>query len=176
MATVEEIQQVPTTTSVVPNQYLAHPNGPVLIRDQDSSGGDPSMARNSGAHGTGPGLSESGEPKVTDDKPTPEPPPVVKPESRTTASKSLGVVNGIAINLPKPLYPPPAIAMNIQGKVDVQVTIDETGKVISAKAASGHPLLRPAAEKAAWSARFSPTLLSKIPVKVTGVIVYNFTR
>jgi TonB family protein len=66
--------------------------------------------------------------------------------------------------------------MGITGKVDVQITIDETGKVISAKAASGHPLLRNAAETAAWKAKFTPTLLSKVPVKVTGVIVYNFTR
>jgi protein TonB len=66
--------------------------------------------------------------------------------------------------------------MGIQGKVDVQVTIDEEGKVISARAASGHPFLRGPAETAAWKARFKPTTLSEVPVKVTGVIVYNFTR
>ena len=53
--------------------------------------------------------------------------------------------------------------------------IDETGKVISAKAVSGHPLLRDAAERAARGAKFSPTYLSKQPVKVTGLIVYKFT-
>jgi len=39
---------------------------------------------------------------------------------------------------------------------------------------SGHPLLRGAAEQAARGARFSPTLLSGQPVKVSGVITYNF--
>jgi len=56
----------------------------------------------------------------------------------------------------------------------VQVTIDENGNVISASAVSGHPLLRQAAEQAARQAVFKPTLLSDQPVKVTGVIVYNF--
>ncbi|MEO5858067.1 MAG: energy transducer TonB [Pyrinomonadaceae bacterium] len=78
--------------------------------------------------------------------------------------------------MPKPPYPPTALAVRASGAVSVQVTIDEHGKVISAKAASGHILLRQAAEQAAWKARFTPTKLSNVPVKVTGVIVYNFTR
>ena len=75
-----------------------------------------------------------------------------------------------------PPYPPAAKAVNASGAVNVQVTIDETGKVVSAKAITGHPLLRDAAERAARSARFSPTYLSKVAVKVNGLIVYNFTR
>jgi protein TonB len=88
----------------------------------------------------------------------------------------MGVVNGLAQSLPKPNYPAAALAVNIQGKVDVQVLIDESGRVVSAKAVSGSPMLRQAAEVAARNARFSPTTLSNVPVKVTGVIVYNFTR
>jgi protein TonB len=88
----------------------------------------------------------------------------------------MGVVNGMATSLPKPNYPPAAKAVNVQGKVDVQVLIDESGRVISAKAVSGNALLREAAVAAARNARFTPTLLSKVPVKVTGVIVYNFNR
>jgi TonB family protein len=60
--------------------------------------------------------------------------------------------------------------------VTVQVTVDETGKVISATAVSGHPLLRAAAVDAARRARFTPTLLTGVPVKVTGMIIYNFNR
>lgn len=56
----------------------------------------------------------------------------------------------------------------------VQVLIDERGNVVSATAVSGHPLLRAAAVSAARSARFSPTMLSGQPVKVSGVITYNF--
>ena len=58
--------------------------------------------------------------------------------------------------------------------MNVQVLIDEQGKVISASAVSGHPLLQAAAVAAARGAKFSPTVLSGQPVKVSGVITYNF--
>lgn len=126
---------------------------------------------------TGTGGSSSGPPRGDDDeiekKDLPPAPPRVDVPKRPV---SIGVANGIAISLPKPPYPPAAIAVHAKGAVSVQVTIDEQGKVISAKAASGHILLRQVAEQAAWKARFTPTKLSNVPVKVTGVIVYNFTR
>jgi protein TonB len=56
----------------------------------------------------------------------------------------------------------------------VQVLIDETGQVISAKAISGSSFLTGEAQKAAYQARFSPTRLSDQPVKVSGVITYKF--
>lgn len=85
-----------------------------------------------------------------------------------------GVLNGKATSLPKPPYPPLARQANASGAVVVQVVVDEKGSVISASAVSGHPLLRPAAISAARSAKFSPTLLAGRPVKVSGVITYNF--
>jgi protein TonB len=105
----------------------------------------------------------------------PDPPPSIRPRA-PEPPRSLGVVNGKATHLPIPPYPAAAISLNIKGEVAVQVTIDEYGKVVSAKAVSGHPLLRRDSERAAMNARFSPTTLSKVPVKVTGVIVYNFKR
>jgi TonB family protein len=85
------------------------------------------------------------------------------------------VLNGKAINLPKPAYPPAARAVKAEGTVAVQVTIGENGEVESARAVSGHPLLRAAAVEAARGAKFNPTLLSGNPVKITGIIIYNFT-
>jgi TonB family protein len=64
--------------------------------------------------------------------------------------------------------------MRVQGTVSVQVLVDETGKVISAKAILGNPVLMPAAQQAALAARFSPTKLGDQAVKVSGVITYNF--
>jgi TonB family protein len=87
---------------------------------------------------------------------------------------SKGVVNGSAVVLPRPAYPPAAKAVNASGTVSVQVTIDEEGNVISANAAGGHPLLQSAAVEAAKQAKFKPTLLQGQPVKVTGIITYNF--
>ena len=85
-----------------------------------------------------------------------------------------GILNNKAISLPKPAYPPVGKAARQEGTVAVQITIDEDGCVISARAVSGPPLLQAAAVQAAYGARFSPTRLSGQPVKVTGVVTYNF--
>jgi protein TonB len=119
-----------------------------------------------GGTSTGSGDSSSGK------EDAPPPPPVAKKEPPKTISG--GVLNGKAVSLPKPPYPPAARAVRASGAVSVQVLIDESGRVVSASAASGHPLLRAAAEQAARGARFSPTLLSGQPVKVSGIITYNF--
>src|SRR4029450_8313895 len=100
------------------------------------------------------------------------PPPEPKPAPRAPISG--GVLNGKAISLPKPPYPQIARAAHAAGTVVVQVLIDENGSVVSAHAVSGHPLLQAVAVQAARQARFSPTKLSGQPVKVTGVIQYNF--
>lgn len=101
-------------------------------------------------------------------------PPVSQP-SPPRAPISGGVLNGKAISLPKPAYPPIAKAAKASGTVVVQVVVDERGDVISARAISGNPLLQTAAVAAARGAKFSPTKLSGQPVKITGLITYNFT-
>jgi TonB family protein len=85
-----------------------------------------------------------------------------------------GVLNGKALSLPKPDYPAAARAIGAYGTVVVEVTVDETGKVIAARAVSGPSMLRPSATAAARQARFAPTLLAGQPVRVTGTINYNF--
>jgi periplasmic protein TonB len=98
--------------------------------------------------------------------PTPAVPKVVRLSPTVLISK--------AISLPKPNYPAMAKQIRLQGSVNVQVFIDETGKVISARVISGHPLLVPEAQRAATQARFSPTMIGDHAVKVSGVITYNF--
>jgi protein TonB len=83
-------------------------------------------------------------------------------------------MNGKATYLAKPPYPPIARAAHASGTVTVQVLIDENGNVISARATSGHPLLQASAVSAARASKFSPTKMSGQPVKVNGVIIYNF--
>jgi TonB family protein len=109
----------------------------------------------------------------TDVKPTDQD-PAGRPAKRRPISG--GVLNGKAISLPQPEYPAEAKAAGAAGSVAVQVTIDEQGTVVSAQAVSGHAMLQPAAVSAALQARFTPTSLMGEPVKVTGVIVYNFAR
>ena len=94
--------------------------------------------------------------------------------AKTGSSISGGVLNGKALALPKPDYPDIARAAHASGTVVVQVLIDEEGNVISAHAVSGHPLLQAASVAAARQAKFSPTFLEGDPVRVTGVIQYNF--
>lgn len=108
------------------------------------------------------------------DTSAPPPPPVEK--AKPPAIISGGVLNAKAINLVKPSYPPIAKSAHVSGAVTVQVLIDENGNVISASAVSGHPLLRSSAVNAARSSKFTPTKLSGQPVKVSGVIVYNFVE
>ena len=108
---------------------------------------------------------------IPDTPPPPAPPAPVIPK---LIKVSQGVLSSKALFLATPTYPPLARPIKLQGIVTVQVLIDETGKVISAKAISGHPILVPEAQKAAMQSRFSPTLLSNQPVKVSGVITYNF--
>ena len=123
----------------------------------------------SGRRGTGPGGEELEAAVGAPPPPAPEK-KVVKPP----VTKSMGVVNGMATYLPKPVYSAIAKAGRASGVVTVQVLIDEQGKVVSARVLSGHPLLQRESVQAAYQARFTPTLLSKQAVKVSGVITYNF--
>lgn len=96
------------------------------------------------------------------------------PMPMSDKNMSGGVLNGKAVNLAIPAYPAAAKAVGAEGAVNVQVVIDENGDVVSANAVSGHPLLRQAAETAAFASKFKPTLLNNQAVRVTGIIVYNF--
>jgi protein TonB len=107
-------------------------------------------------------------------EPPPPPPPPAPPVAPPRVLKISRILNSEAKLLPKPNYPPIARQIRVQGTVAVQVLIDETGKVVSAKALSGHPLLVPEAVRAAKGALFSPTMIGDQPVKVSGVITYNF--
>jgi TonB family protein len=95
----------------------------------------------------------------------------------TKANKTVvsgGVLNGKAISKPQPPYPPIAKTAKASGTVTVQVLVNEEGKVVSAKAVSGHKLLRKAAVDAAYQAKFSPRVVSGQRVKVSGVLTYEF--
>jgi TonB family protein len=97
------------------------------------------------------------------------------PPPRILRPLSGGVLNGKALSLPVPTYPEIARRARTAGKVEVDVVVDESGKVISAQAISGPPSLRDAAVEAAKRARFSPTKLSGAAVKISGSINYNFS-
>jgi len=156
---------VPTTISTAAQPIPPAPPGAVL----SNRNVDPDVAVGSR---TGVPLGSGSAPTVSVTEPPP-PPPAPKP-TPPAVLKISRVLNSQAIELPKPTYPPMARTIRLQGVVAVQVLIDENGKVISAKAVSGHPILVPEALRAALRARFSPTTIGDHAVKVSGVITYNF--
>jgi TonB family protein len=107
--------------------------------------------------------SEEAEPGAPAEAPT--------PDERTIDA---GMLDAKAVSKPEPAYPPVAKAAGASGAVTVRVVVDETGHVVSAAAVSGHPLLRAAAVAAAKQARFEPSFISGKPLKVTGLLTYNF--
>lgn len=179
MARVNETPPaVPKGVSTRPNTLLARPDGYFKLGKVDldhGAGHAPGRSRSAGKS-SGSGSNVSRESVAGIKKPVPPPPPPIKktPKVKKSITRSLGVINGNATSLPKPRYSSAAKAVGARGKVNVRVLINENGRVVSADAVSGHPLLRNAAEAAARQARFSQTLLSGRPVKVSGVIVYNF--
>jgi len=183
---IEESPIAPKDVSTMPNMQKARPVGNFLVADDLETNGSPNSpfgnSDNKGISVGGIGNSDDSElPTGNAEKSlTPPAPPITrtveekiqKPKIPTVSG---GVVNGKAKLLPKPIYTAAAKSVRATGAVNVQVMIDETGNVVSAKAIDGHPLLRMEAEKAARNAKFSPTLLTGQAVKVSGIIIYKFS-
>ena len=177
IARTDEAAFVPIGVSTDKTNAVSRPRGEYVLGNENTNPIGTGRATDSGTSGLATPDSQATTAKPAEDADVDvKPPPVVKAPAKPAPPRSLGVVNSLAISLPKPVYPAAAIAMGAQGAVNVQVMIDEAGKVVSANAMNGNPLLRNAAEQAARNARFTPTLLSHVPVKVTGLIVYNFSR
>jgi protein TonB len=167
MLSVNHPEVVPDNVSTAPNVNKPLPeSGPVRITGRDVDYGPASGPRTPGSERV---VVPPAQIITLPDQPPPPPDPPKRP---IVISK--GVITGLAISLPKPNYPPMAKQIRLQGQVSVQVLVDEYGKVVSAKALNGHPLLLVEAQRAALQARFAPTRLSDQPVKVSGVITYNF--
>lgn len=67
----------------------------------------------------------------------------------------LAVERPVVVSAPRPAYPPIAVAKRISGTVLVDVDISLDGKVIGARAITGHNLLRKDAREAALQWRFN---------------------
>jgi periplasmic protein TonB len=111
-------------------------------------------------------------PAAVKPKPTPEPEPAPTPKPVLKVSQ---ISPGLVLRRVSPQYPAMAKQIRLQGAVQVQVLISETGQVLSTGVVSGHPFLRAAAEEAARQWLFKPTTLNEVPVKVQGILTFNFT-
>ena len=95
-------------------------------------------------------------------------------ENHQIPTVSGSVLNGSAKKMAKPVYPPAAKAVHVGGGVKIQVIIETDGTDFWAEPISGHPFLSNSARNAACSSQFTPTFLSGQPVRVSGIVVYNF--
>ncbi len=173
----------PIKITPAPTTFTAPIKPPERIPEATSVRSQPVVAQTVGVPGGVPGGVTGGVPGGTsrgDDAPPPPPPPppptpapTPPPPKKITVSG--GVLQGSATRKVQPPYPPIAKAARASGAVQIQVTISEEGRVIEAAVISGHPLLRDAALQAARQWVFKPTELSGVPVKVQGVLTFNFT-
>ena len=83
-----------------------------------------------------------------------------------------GLLNDLAVSLPKPEYP--ADAKGAKGTVTVEVLVNEKGVVTTSSVVGGPQSLWSAAGAAARQAKFDPPLKDGKPVKVAGVLTYDF--
>lgn len=113
---------------------------------------------------------------TTPPKPAVETPQPIVESSNPPHNVELGELNKYAVKMTLPIYPQIAQRLNVQGTVTVQISLDETGKVVSAKATNGNSMLRSAAEDAARMTKFKPAVVGNRAVKSTGFIVYNFVN
>ena len=129
-----------------------------------------------GAAGRVPGGTLGGARPAEPRPPAPKPPKKEEPKAEPPKiiRKRGGVLRGEAIRKPEPAYPPLARTAGVSGAVVVEVTIDESGDVVAARALSGSPLLWDAAVSAALGWKFNPTMLSGQPVMVIGTITFDF--
>jgi len=165
-ARVDQPEVVPAAVSAQQNPELPIRTNKFVIGDDQDLNARPGAGKGVASTTTAGGEGTT----ILDDNP---PPPLPTP----TPVKVLRIsdpINSRALSLPKPVYPSLGVQIRLQGVVNVQVLIDESGKVVSAKAISGHPILIPDAVRAAMNARFSPTTLNGQAVKISGIITYNF--
>ena len=141
--------------------------------------GDGNIASSEGPQGFGSSVGfiggrETAEPAPRPDPPRPSPSTSIPVVDNRPMRVPSSVLQGKAIERRKPIYPPLAQQIRLQGDVSIEVIIAPDGHVESARIVSGHPMLADKAREAALGWRFQPTLLNNVPVRVTGVIVFVF--
>lgn len=79
-----------------------------------------------------------------------------------------------ALNKPQPEYPPVARQLRIQGRVEVEVSIDPSGTVDNVKVLSGNPALTGTLTPTLKRWRFEPILSEGKPVHAIAVLGFSF--
>ncbi len=86
----------------------------------------------------------------------------------------IGSLREYAVTLIQPQYPLIAKSMRLSGVVQIDVIVDETGKVSTIQNSSGPDVLKRAATDALKKWKFKPFLKDGLPVKAIGFVKFNF--
>ena len=87
---------------------------------------------------------------------------------------SQGVAQGLLTKRVQPVYPPQAVAMHLQGAVQLLATISKDGNVTNLKQVAGDPVLGHAAMDAVKQWKYKPYLLNGEPLEIQTEITVNF--
>ena len=103
---------------------------------------------------------------------------VVHPDVKGPVRVPSVVVEGLVIRKTIPVYPPIAVAAQIQGTVMLLATISKNGTIENLRVASGPAMLQQAAIDAVKTWRYKPYLLNGQPVEVetTVNVVFSLGR
>jgi protein TonB len=94
--------------------------------------------------------------------------------SLATLKISQGVSQGLLIKRVDPKYPPSALAMHVQGAVQLDATINREGQISNLKVVKGDQVLARAAADAVKQWRYKPYYLDGQPVEIETQITVNF--
>jgi protein TonB len=81
-----------------------------------------------------------------------------------------------AIAKPQPDYPPIARQLKLEGRVEVEVSIEPSGTVGNARALTGNPALTGSAVNAVKRWKFQPVTSDGKPVRAITVIAFTFKQ
>lgn len=103
-----------------------------------------------------------------------------KPAEPTTneplpAMIAVGDLNSLVVELETPRYSEMDRRLNVQGKITVNIILDNTGKVVKVETESGPNSLRKSAEEAVRRSKFKPATVNGQAVGASGYIVFNFS-
>ena len=87
---------------------------------------------------------------------------------------SQGVSEGMVVKRVQPVYPAQARQMRLEGKVELQANISQSGSISGVKQLSGDPVLGRAAMDAVRQWKYKPYFLNGQPIEIQTQITVNF--
>ena len=87
---------------------------------------------------------------------------------------SQGVSQGLILKKVQPTYPPQALQMRLEGRVELQANVSKTGNISGIKQLSGDAILGRAAMEAVRQWKYKPYYLNGEPIEIQTQISVNF--